>query len=135
MKNNDELLDKIIGHLKSEPVSETPMVLTATRAAKPRGWLWYAVGASALAASLVGFLLWHSHALQPHDPRLPDVVEQRRTYSHESLDVVVRDVDLTEPLAQLEVKLDLLDAEIAELRSKADLLDAQRMADELLVWY
>ena len=50
-------------------------------------------------------------------------------------DVVVRTIDLTSPLAQLETRLDLVDAEIAELRNKAALLEARKMADEMLVQY
>ncbi|MEX1026944.1 MAG: hypothetical protein WD049_02895 [Candidatus Paceibacterota bacterium] len=134
MNTDEDLLNQITAHLRSESAPEMPAALTTRCTAKPRGWFRYAVGASALAASIVGFLIWRSHASQSVEPRAPTVVQQPREDTQES-DVVVRAVDLTEPLARLEANLDSVDAEIAELRSKAALLDAQRMADELLVQY
>lgn len=134
MKDDNELLDEIIAHLRSEPAPEMPSALTARCTAKPRGRVWLAVGAGALTASLVGILLWRPHALETHNPSLRDVVRESHAVDPES-QVVIRTVDLTEPLAQVEANLDLVDAEIAELRSKAALLDARRMADDLLARY
>ena len=134
MKSDDELLEEIIVRLRTMPVPEMPTLGRARRAAKTRGWILYGIGASALAASFVGFLLWHTHGLQKSDPRLPEVVKQPRTDTSESA-VIVRAVDITEPLAQLEENLDSFDAEISKLRRKAALLDARRMADELLTMH
>ena len=132
MEHDDELLDQIIGHLRSEPVPVMPANLANNCSKQPRSWTWYAVGASVLAASLAGFLLWHSLDSSTHDRPLPDIAQQQITGIRESK-VVVQAIDLTEPLVQLEMKLDSLDAEIAILRRKAELLDAQRVANELLV--
>ncbi len=134
MEHDDELLDKVIDHLRSEPDPEMPASLTTNCGKQPRHWTWYAVSAGALAASLVGFLLWRSQALPTNNLHLPEIAERQVTDIRETK-VVVRAIDLTEPFRQLEVKLDSLDAEIALLQSKAKLLDAQRLANELLVSY
>ncbi len=131
MKNDDELLDEVIRHLRSEPVPEMPTLLVERRLVKPRRWFWAAATASALAASLVGLLLWRSQTSSTPEPRSPDVAQQpdRDTPASE---IVVRAVDLAGPLAQLEADLDSIDAEVAELRRQAGLLDARRRTEELI---
>jgi len=154
MKNDDELLDEVIRYLRSEPAPEMPAVLADRRVVKPRRWFWGAAAAGALAASLVGFLVWLSRtpsAPEPRRPALrsrtpstpepqppaaepalaPALAKQADRDTPES-EIVVRGVDLAEPFAQLEANLDSISAEIAELRMQADLLDARRRTEELI---
>ena len=132
MKNDDELLDEIIAHLRNEPVPAMPPELAAKRPGNRRNWVWGALGAGALAASLAGFLFWRWQASLSPGEQGPNVVQQRPVDAPGPDDeVVLRDVDLTEPFVKLEEDLDSLDAEIAGLRQQAELLDARRLADAL----
>lgn len=131
MKNDDELLDEVIRCLKSEPVPEMPAVLADKRVVRPRRWFWRAAAASALATSLLGFLVWHSWTPSTPERHLPALVQQADRDTPKS-EIVVRPVDLAEPLVQLEVNLDSMNAEIAELRRQAGLLDARRRTEELI---
>ena len=101
-------------------------------AGKRPAWFYAAVAAGALAASLAGLALWRWQAPPPLDSQRPDIVQQHPTAPPQpKSDVAILDVDLSQPLVQIEADLDVLDAEIAELSRQAALLDARRLADEL----
>jgi negative regulator of sigma E activity len=134
MKNDDELLDEVIRHIRSEPVPEMPSLIVGRHITKRQRWYWSTAAACALAASLAGFFYWHSQTSSMHQPRLPDVAQIPSQNAADS-ETVVGLVDLAQPLAQLEAALDLIDAEVAELRTQASLLDARRRADELMNRY
>jgi len=134
MNDDSRLLDEIIVHLRSEQVPEMPTELATSRTSKPRSWPWYLVPIAALAASIVGVLVWYSYAVQSLAPRVPMQVQHPSTDIRES-GVIVQTVDLAKPLTQLETNLASMDVEIAELQRKAALLDARRTADELLAQY
>jgi hypothetical protein len=132
MKSDDELLDEIAAYLRTEPVPPMPDVQAPTHVSRPpRRWPWPAVAAAALAASLAGLLWWRSGPAPPAAPRLPEEVHTAPAERGGS-GVAVLNVDLAEPLAQIEAGLDSIDAELAQLRRDAELLDARRKADDLL---
>ena len=132
---NDELLDQVIARLRDEPVPKMPRELTLSPALpSPRRRMRDAAIVGALAASLLiaGWQIWS--AQQNRDDEAP-VARRSAVVRDSGADVrppiVVRQINLTEPLTRLEAGLTAIDAEIAALRLPAALLDARRQANEL----
>ena len=126
--DNDSLLDRIVIRLRTEAVPEMPEELATGLGVTDRGWVWYGVAASAVAASIVALSLWG--ARRNEGTVLRDVAKGPHAKTESA--VVVKKVDLATPLERLKSELIALDAEIHELQGKAMLLDARRKADELL---
>lgn len=136
---NDELLDQVIARLRNEPVPEMPGELTLAPPLAARRWKRHASIVSGLAASLLIATWWRWSAEQGPEQQgpgapAPAVVQRAETDPREPL-VVVRTIDLAEPLTRLEAKLTAIDAEIVALRRRAALLDARRKAEELVAHY
>ena len=90
------------------------------------------VAGLALAASIL--LFWRLASFSP-DVLPKDsnpIAEESSSESNPDAEIALVPIDLTEPLARLELELDAIDTEIAQLKDKAALLDARRRADELL---
>ena len=122
---NDELLDQVIARLRDEPVPEIPGELTHRPDLPSRRWKREAAIAGGLAASLLmtGWWIWSTE-------------QRREAGAHVARGtVVVRTIDLAQPLTRLEAGLTTIDAEIVALRRRAALLDARRKADELAAHY
>jgi hypothetical protein len=154
--DEDQLLDQIASHLRSQPVPEMPALpefggrtsevsSRKSEIERRRSGRWWLAAAVALAASLVGVLIWQELskvrlergesevAAQPlpgGDQPRPETDVLPPT--PEPPPVTRLAVDLAQPLDQLSAGLDAVDAEIAELRTRAALLDARRKADSLL---
>lgn len=154
--DEDQLLDQILGHLRSQPVPEMPALPEVggrtsevesgrSKAKRGSGRWWLAAAAIGLAASLVGVLIWQELSKVRLERGAPEVAVQplpggdqpaaepdTLPPTPESPPVTRLAVDLAQPLDQLSTGLDAVDAEIAELRTRAALLDARRKADSLL---
>lgn len=144
MDDDDILLDKITARLRTERVPEVPTELLVSNATpRSRVTVPYRLVIGSLAASLMAFLFWSSWAkpeLSLRGKNAPEVARSSPESEPPEIkntkvdsDVVLLDVDLTEPLNQLAAELVLLDAQIDKLRSQAALLDARRLADEMIV--
>lgn len=134
MTRDDDLLDKITAHLRSEPVPEMPKQLLSRGTYRTPSW-WQVAAASLAVAASIGGLLW---LLLPPRPSLrpisPDVVQLTHPAENETPVIAVR-IDLVAPLVELDAQLVQIESEIAELREMASLLDARHKADELLAQY
>ncbi len=134
--NDDELLDKILDHLRNEPVPEMPPL--AEPASTPwrsrpasRRWTWYVAAAAAIAAVAAGLWVWQlaNPPLAPRgpEPRLAGPSDTPRP----AAEIVVHDLNPAMHLSQLDQELNHLADEIAALRQQAALLDARQRAQEL----
>jgi hypothetical protein len=162
--NSDEdlLLDQILGHLRSQPVPEMPALTEVGdrrsevggrksevengRTTVGRGsGRWWLAAVAAIAATLVGVLIWRELGTRRLEHGAPDVAVQpmpgvvQPAPETDTLPPMPKPapvmrlaVDLEQPLDQMSAGLDAVDAEIAELRMRAALLDARRKADALL---
>jgi hypothetical protein len=131
MNDNDELLDRIIARLRSESVPAMPAEFTPRRAVQSPRLIRYAAAAGVVAASILGYVVMHLQAPKSGEPPAPFVADDSLVERIES-GVVVKPVDLTAPLAELEAGLASMDAQIDELRKQAALLDARRRANAML---
>lgn len=131
MNDNDELLNKIIIRLRSEPVPELPADFTPRRPARSLWLIRYSAVASVVAASIVGYFLIHALTPKSGEPTATFDAGDSLVERIES-DVIVKPDDLAAPLAALETGLASIDAEIAELNKQAAMLDARRRADAML---
>lgn len=132
--NDDELLDLVIARLRNESVPEMPGELTLAPPFAARRWKRYASITGGLAASLLIATWWRWSAEQGPGAPVPAVVQRSETDARDPI-VVVRTIDLAEPLTRLETGLTVIDAEIVALRRRAALLDARRKAEELVAHY
>ncbi len=142
-RDEDRQLDDLIEYLRNEPVPEMPAELTGRPELQPSFRLAPWAVAVVLAASVLLML-------PRFDPSRSDASrsdsggkganradgDQMQTVDEPLVfesEVVVLPVDLSDSMTDLEIRLDLVDEEVAELRLKASLLDARRLADQLLV--
>jgi hypothetical protein len=130
MTDDERLLDRVIEHLRTEPVEEMPRELAVGHRAKPHRWRLYAATAAVLAAAIGWILLMGPFSLRRVDNQSSKMPQQPRVVRNESA-ITVHDIDVSRPFVQLEADLASMEGEISRLRAKAALLDAQRKANEL----
>ena len=69
---DDQLFERVIAHLRTESVPEMPQVHVSSQTVRPPagslGWVWSIVAISALAASIVGIVMWRTGARQLPGP-------------------------------------------------------------------
>lgn len=137
-QSNDDLLNRLVGELRSQPVPPLPEKLrgwSPDKAVSPKSngvakWLVLAAVAASVCLA-VGVTCWR---LWPTKPAEPNIVEKSQQQGVEGIAdaTIVSAISVENELAAIESGLNDIDAEIASLKQQAKLLDARRKAGELM---